>query len=50
MREPLPLLVADAMGRASGELIWRTYGHVFAEADLAHAVPMVEAITEARRT
>ncbi len=43
-----PLLVAAAMGHASGELVWRTYGHVFDEARLGTAVPMVVAIEEAR--
>lgn len=43
-----PLLVAAAMGHASGELVWRRYGHVFDTARLAPAVAMVEAIETAR--
>ena len=43
-----PLLVAAAMGHASGELIWRRYGHVFEEARLAAGASMVEAIEAAR--
>ena len=44
-----PLLVAVAMGHSSGQLIWSTYGHIFEDARLAPATPMVEAIDAARR-
>jgi integrase len=44
-----PLLVAAAMGHSSGQLIWSTYGHVFEDARLAPATPMVEAIDAARQ-
>ena len=44
-----PLLVAAAMGHSSGQLIWSTYGHLFEDARLAPATPMVEAIDAARR-
>lgn len=44
-----PLLVAAAMGHSSGQLIWTTYGHVFEDARLAPATPMVEAINAARQ-
>jgi len=43
-----PLLVAAAMGHASGQLLWKTYGHEFAAAKLAAAVPMADAIRSAR--
>ena len=43
-----PLLVSAALGHASGELVWRRYGHVFAEARLASMSSMVLAIEEAR--
>jgi integrase len=43
-----PLLVAAAMGHASGELVWRRYGHLFDAARLAPAVSMVDAIEAAR--
>jgi integrase len=43
-----PLLVAAAMGHASGQLIWTTYGHVFEHARLAPNVSMVDAIEQAR--
>ena len=43
-----PLMVAAMMGHASGELIWRRYGHVFDEA-LASSVGMVDAIQAARK-
>ena len=41
-------MVAAMMGHASGELIWRRYGHVFDEARLAPSVGMVDAIRTAR--
>ena len=44
-----PLMVAAMMGHASGELIWRRYGHVFDEARLASSVGMVDAIQAARK-
>ena len=43
-----PLLVAAAMGHASGELVWRRYGHVFEAAGLAPNVPMADAAEAAR--
>jgi hypothetical protein len=42
-----PLLVAAAMGHASGQLIWTTYGHVFVHARLAPNASMVDAIEQA---
>jgi integrase len=43
-----PLLVAAALGHASGELVWRRYGHVFEEARLAPDASMVDAVEAAR--
>ena len=43
-----PLLVSAALGHASGELVWRRYGHVFDAARLAPTLSMVEAIEHAR--
>ena len=43
-----PLLVAAALGHATGELVWRRYAHLFEEARLAPNVAMVDAIEAAR--
>ena len=43
-----PLLVSATLGHASGELVWRRYGHVFAEARLASMTGMVLSIERAR--
>jgi integrase len=43
-----PLLVAAALGHASGETTWRHYAHLFEGARHAPAMPMAEAAATAR--